>query len=201
MVRGAIVIAVAALQLAACTTERQTSPTRTATEQMLISTAADRAAADLALGLTPGTRIYVDASNFEGTDSRYAVAAIRDRLLRDGAALVRLPSDAEVIVEIRAGALSIDESDTLFGIPSYQVPVPLTSGPLELPEVALYKQSERKGVVKIAAVAYHAESGRLIAASDPRFGYSHERDYRILFFSWSTSDLPQEEGDGLLPEW
>lgn len=199
----AVPIAIAAaLALAACSTEKQSSPPRTATEQLLISTAADRAMDGLALSIPAGTKVFVNAENFEGTDSKYAIGAIRDRLLRQGAALVAERGQATAVVEVRAGALSIDESETLVGIPSYDVPVPLASGPIKLPEIALYKKKERKGVAKIAATSYGAADGRLIDSSDPQFGYSHKKEYRVLlFFSWRSSDLPQEEGNGLIDGW
>ena len=45
---------------AGCTTSRSTAPLRTASEQLLLSAAADRAAAQLSLGIPKGTRIFVD---------------------------------------------------------------------------------------------------------------------------------------------
>ena len=116
-------------------------------------------------------------------------------------ALVAERGQAEAVVEVRAGALSIDESETLFGIPSYEVPIPLASGLLKLPEVALYKRKVRKGVAKIAATSYGTADGRLIDSAE-QIGYSHKKEYRVLlFFSWRTSDLPKEEGDSPLGDW
>lgn len=202
MFRTAIIIAAAALGLAACSTQRESSPPRTATEQLLISTAVDRAMDELDVKIPPGTKVFVNAEHFEGTDSKYAVGAIRDRLLQQGAALVADRAQAAAVVEIRSGALSIDETETLVGIKSYDVPVPLASGPLTLPEIALYKKTERKGVAKIATTSYGTADGRLIGSSGPQFGYSHRKAYRaLLFFSWRSSDLPKEEGNGLLDEW
>jgi hypothetical protein len=202
MKRPAMLAVVLALVVGACSTERESSPPRTATEQLLISTAADRALDGLDLKISPGTKVFVNAENFEGTDSKYAIAAIRDRLLRKGAALVADRGQAQAVVEVRAGALSIDEFETLVGIPSYDVPIPLASGTLKLPEVALYKKKVREGVAKIAAASYGTADGRLIDSAEPQIGYSHKKEYRVLlFFSWRTSDLPKEEGDGLLGEW
>jgi hypothetical protein len=198
----ATILIIAVLALGACSTEKQSSPARTATEQLLISTAADRAMDGLDLSIPAGTKVFVNAENFEGTDSKYAIGAIRDRLLRNGVALVAERGQAEAVVEIRAGALSIDETETLIGIRSFDVPVPLASAPLKLPEVALYKKSERKGVVKIAATSYGAADGRLIDSTEPQLGYAHKEEYRLLlFFSWRSSDLPKENGKGLLDEW
>ena len=98
-----------------------------------------------------------------------------------------------MVVELRVGALSVDEGEMLVGIPEYDVPIPLT-GAVSLPEIALFKRGERKGVAKLAATGYSAEDGRLIDSSGPRFGFSHETEWVILlFFSWSTSDLVPEE--------
>lgn len=202
MLRLATTFAIAALALGACSTERQSNPSRTATEQLLISTAADRALDALDLSIPDGTKVFVNAEHFEGTDSKYAVAAIRDHLLRQGVALVAERGQAQAVVELRAGALSIDEIETLVGIRSFDVPVPLASAPLKLPEVALYKKTERKGVAKIAVTTYGTADGKLIDSSEPAIGYSHKQDYHLLlFFAWRSTDLPQEEGDGPFDEW
>jgi len=201
MLRIATIMALMALALGACSTEKQSSPPRTATEQLLISTAADRAVDKLNLSIPAGTKVFVDASNFEGTDSKYAIATVRDHLLRQGVALVPKREAAQAVVELRAGALSIDEKETLVGIKSFDVPIPLTSSPLKLPEVALYKETERKGIAKIAATAYATADGKLIDSSDPAFGYSHKRKYNILlFFSWRSNDLPKEKNDELIDQ-
>ena len=202
MNRLASLAVVLGLAPGACSTQKESAPSRTATEQLLISTAADRAMDGLDLTLAPGTKVFVNSENLEGTDSKYAVAAIRDHLLRQGAALVAERGQAEAVVEVRAGALSIDESETLFGIPSYEVPIPLASGLLKLPEVALYKRKVRKGVAKIAATSYGTADGRLIDAADPEIGYSYTNESRVLvFFSWHSSDLPKEDGDDPLDDW
>ena len=105
------------LALFGCTTERQTDPARTATEQLLISTAADRAANKLALQIPRNSQVFVDAADFEGVDSKYAIAAIRAHLIENGAKLVDDRAKADTIVEIRAGALSVNQDQMLVGIP------------------------------------------------------------------------------------
>jgi hypothetical protein len=176
-----------------CTTERETSPARTATEQLLISAAADRAAQSLALQIPHGAKVFVDDAYFEGTDSKYAIGALRDRLLTQGAHLVADRPNADVVVELRSGALSIDEDETLIGIPQIDLPIPL-AGTLGLPEVALFKRDERKGVAKFAASAYDAKDGQLTDTSKPEYGYSEETKWVfLLFFSWTTSDVVPEE--------
>ncbi|MBL0930075.1 MAG: hypothetical protein IBJ15_08145 [Alphaproteobacteria bacterium] len=63
--------------LAACSGARQSQPARTATEQLLIANAADKAAERLVLAFESGAKVFVDAANFDGVDAKYAIAPIR----------------------------------------------------------------------------------------------------------------------------
>jgi hypothetical protein len=182
-----------ALALSSCTTMRESAPDRTAREQLLISTAADRAAEKLNLKIPAGTRLFVDPQFVEGTDSKYAVAAVRDRLLRNGARLMEKREQADAVVEVRAGALSMDEQQMLVGIPSWDVPVPLAGGAFKIPEVAFYKEKERVGIAKLAATSYAVADGKLIDSSGPQFGYAHEFEKTVLLFlTWRSTDVPEE---------
>lgn len=179
--------------LAACSTIRQTDPPRTATEELLISTAAERAAAQMIAQFPPGAKVFVDATYFEGLDTKYTISAIRDQLLKDHADLVADRASADIVVEIRSGAQSIDDDSTLIGVPAMQVPVPLTSS-LNIPEIALFKKAERVGTAKVAMTGYDQKSGAYRFTVGPDFGYSHQTKWTVLFlFSWSSEDFRQGE--------
>lgn len=181
------------LLLAGCTSTRDSHPERTATEQLLISHAADKAARSLDFGVAPGTKVFVEAANFEGVDAKYAIAAIREQALRQDLALTDEKGEAEAIVEIRAGALSIDQRDTLVGIPKFDVPIPL-AGDLGIPEIALYKNDMSQGVAKFAAASYGAKDGKLIAVSTPAATSAYEEETVLLFFlNWSDDNLDRPE--------
>ena len=187
---------VVALALCGCTTERQSNPDRTATEQLLISTAAERAATKLALQMPTGTKVFVDATNFDGVDAKYAIAAIRAHLLEHGSLLVDDKAKAENIVEIRAGALSMDQNALLIGIPQMTLPIPL-AGQAVTPEIALFKRDRRLGLAKFAAVGYNVADGKLVASSAPEYGDSYETHWLVLLlFGWTTSDVgPDDDPD------
>lgn len=200
MLRAILAVMLGIVILGGCTTTRETSPNRTATEQLLISAAADRAAEKLDLHIRPGSTVYVDSTYFDVPDGRYAIAAVRERMLKLGGRLTQERGNADVIVEIRAGALSIDEAQFLIGVPGIAIPVPLT-GPFELPEVPLFKKDQRIGVAKVAATAYDRETGRLADATGPLYGFSNRTEWAVLLlFSWTTSDimpgLEEDAGDG-----
>jgi hypothetical protein len=183
--------ALAVVLLSGCTTTRQTDPQRTATEQLLVSTAADRAAAGMTIDLAPDRKCFLDATNFEGLDGKYAIAAIRSSLLKKGTRFVADKKDADTIVEIRSGALSIDRHETLVGIPSIDIPIPL-AGDFGTPEIAFYKAEEQEGIAKFAATAYDAKDGGFLGESAPPLGRSHIKRHVILFVSWIEDDVHAE---------
>ena len=86
-----IVLAMAFLLLAGCTTTRNTSPAHSAKEELVINTAADRAAEALAAQVPPNLTAWIDSSGMSIRDDRnsaYALATIQDALLRHGVRLV-----------------------------------------------------------------------------------------------------------------
>jgi len=188
------VIVLTGLMLGGCTTDRQTDPQRTATEELLISSAADRAAEQLSLDLGPGKKAFLDATNFEGLDSKYAIATIRSSLLKKGTHFVGDKKEADTIVEIRAGALSIDKHETLVGVPSFNLPIPL-AGQLATPEIAIYKSEDQEGIAKFGATAYDAKDGHFVAESTPPLGRAHITKHVILVVSWTHDDV-HGNGDG-----
>jgi hypothetical protein len=179
----------AALAISGCTTERHSLPSRTATEELLISSAADRAAQNLNLSLPTDRKLYVDSSNFEGPDSKYAISAIKSEILRRGGRLVSDREDADIIVEIALGALSIDQTSSILGLPQFDLPIP-TAGDLAFPEIALFKKEEHKGIAKFSAFGYDAKTGALVASGEPDIGTSHKTQWVVAFFiSWNTNNI------------
>src|SRR5580692_9374779 len=141
------------LLLAGCTTVRLTEPSQTATEQLLVSTAVDHAIGNLKPVIAPGSKVFVDSTYFD-TDSsivlpKYTIGAVRDLVLRAGGDLVDDRKQADLIVEMRNGAQSIDHKSFLIGIPSIPVPIPLT-GTVQTPELALFKRDNQQGISKVA---------------------------------------------------
>jgi hypothetical protein len=175
-----------------CRTEEQTSPPRSATEQLLLSTAADRAMATADLNAFAGRTVYVDFTYFEGYDSKYAEGEIRDALSRAGALLASDAKSADIIIEARAGAYSIDTNSTFFGIPSIPLPVPSTSEIPVLPQVAFYQKLEQDSYSKIGLLAYSKSTGAHIYSSGALDGKAYNTFRAILFISWWRSNIPEK---------
>jgi len=181
-----------ALLASGCATFDMTNPPRSVTEQLLLSTSADRALTNADLSIFTNRKVFLDTAYFDSYDSKYVIGAIRDALSRAGALLTLDAKSSEIIVEARSGALSIDSSDSLFGIPKMGMPVPL-SGALDIPEVALYKSQKQQSIAKFALLAYANQSKAHIYSSGPLDGKSFNFYHKMLFISWTKSDIPEKQ--------
>jgi hypothetical protein len=183
----------AAFLLGGCTTTKITEPLRTATEQLLLSTAADH---DLQsaqwLEFVAHRKVFLDATYFDSFDPKYVIGTIRDALSRAGARLEDNVTNSDIIIEARSGALSVDSSDTFFGIPKIPMPIPLV-GVLETPEAAFYKSHTEKSVAKFALLAFATGSREHVYSSGPLDGKSYDKSHSLLFISWIRTDIPEKQ--------
>ncbi|MES1928032.1 hypothetical protein SADO_02215 [Salinisphaera dokdonensis CL-ES53] len=179
-----------AAALAGCASTRETQPPRTANEELLLSKAVDEATDQIDPTVASDSNVFVDEADFKTeSDRHYAISAINDRLLERGYHLVPSRSEADTIVAIRSGALSINKASQLwFGIPSVTVPVPL-AGPLETPGLDLFRTIDRTGVAKLGLSFYDAQTGELQDTIGPVYGFSHLNRRKILMVSWTESTL------------
>ena len=160
------------LLLTGCATVRESYPSRTATEELLISGAAEDAARQLKLGIPSDRKCFLDSTNFEGTDAKYAVSAIREKLMEQGIALMETKDLADCIIEIRSGALSIDSSGRTLIIPI----IPLGSVVPGVTSHLTYNQWTHKtdqGIAKFSAFAYDKATGHMIGQAVTVVGRTH----------------------------
>ena len=181
------------LTLGACAQWDISTTERTATEQLLLSTSTDRALRQCELPLE-GRRVYLNTDYLKTYDQEYVVAAIRERIGKSGR-LVNKRADAEVLVEARAGALAIDTSKSLIGIPAIPLPVGALAGQenavVETPEIALFKLTGQRATAKIALFARDAATSRPLATTGPLLGRAYCKQWVILLLPFTTTDLPR----------
>jgi hypothetical protein len=157
---------------------------------LLVSHAAEKAAKQLSIPIPPGSAVFLDAVNFTGEGADYAKSAIREGLLARGARLVREREDADVIVEIRLGALSIDQISRVLGVPSLQVPISPQFTVITIPELSVYSRNDRTGVAEFSAFAYEARSGRPIAVETRVAGTTTMRSHKLLMvLPWGQQEV------------
>lgn len=155
----------AVLAAAGCGTTRQTDTSRAASEMLLVSQAVDRAVAQIDFSPLSGQPVYLDtvAVEKDTVDKGYLVSVIRQQLLAAGALLQEERTRALYVVEIRSGGLGTDRHSLLVGTPAVTVPTVVPGIPgASIPEIALIKRSDQRGVAKIGVFAYNRISGRAL---------------------------------------
>jgi hypothetical protein len=186
-----VVLLTIAVGATGCHSVRVSQPDRTATEQLLLSTAVDRGMATADLVPLRQKRVYLVEDYFSSYDKAYALGAIRELISTNGAYLVDTPEKAEIIVEARSGGLGIDYRETLFGIPALPIPIPFV-GTLETPEVALYKSQLSDSTGKFALLSYDSQSRAHIHSTGSMPGKAYFHYYKILgFINWRHTDIPE----------
>jgi len=166
-----------------CGTTRWSDTTRTATEQMLISDAADRAISQIDCSPLAGKNIYLETKYVAGSvDEKYVISTLRQHLLASGCIIKDKPEDARYIVEVRAGAVGTNRNDLLFGVPATSLPAggmfPII--PTSIPEIPLMKRTNQQGVCKVAVFAYDRLSGRPVWQSGTSQVASKAKDVWIF---------------------
>ncbi|HEY3762691.1 MAG TPA: DUF6655 family protein [Verrucomicrobiae bacterium] len=175
-----------------CASYVETNPPRSYTEQLLISTAMDRALTNGDWTVFNNKKVFVDSTYFASYDQQYALGDIRDALSSAGALLVNNVTNSDIVVEARSGALSVDASGTFFGIPAFGVPVPLSGG-LSIPEMPFYKSTKQNSLGKIALLAYDTKTGRHVYSTGSMVGKAYNYHRAIFFISWWRTDIPEKQ--------
>ncbi|MFP4381581.1 MAG: DUF6655 family protein [Candidatus Sumerlaeia bacterium] len=174
--------------------ERSVTP-RTAIEQLLISTAADRAVNLDRLQLD-GKKVFIDTQYVESYDEKYVISNFRNAVAKR-ATLVEKAEDAEVILEPRVGALAINQSEFLIGFPSITLPVPVNgeAAPLKTPELPFFKILKNRGRAKFTFFSLEKESRQLLGSSGPHYGKAYWNDYILFFIPFSQNNVFGDKAD------
>ncbi len=169
---------VAAAALAGCGTRRITDTPRTASEQLLVSAAVDKAVAQLDFAPLADRKVFISDTMLDRTDKSFVVASVRARALAEGVLVVDAADKAELVMELRCGAVGIDRSDYLLGIPATQLPTPFGTAPI--PEAAAFKSVDQAGATRISFTVYQRDSRRFFYASGPAYGFSDQHSWWIF---------------------
>jgi hypothetical protein len=193
-----------------CATIRVTDPPRTADEEFLLTEATRRSVAQLALDALRDRSVWIETGYALTTTQPYdhsfltnevrqpsfeelfVIAELRASLLRSGVRLAQARKDAQVILELRIGAVSNNHEEFLLGIPATAVPGDVGGTvTLATPELAILKKTTQRGFASIAYVAYWADSGELLTLSGPFVGRSTRIDTWFFGLGPTTvGDIP-----------
>jgi hypothetical protein len=186
-----IAVTMAGFLLTGCHSLKVSEPKRTAAEQLLLSTAADRGLHGVDLSPLRGKKVFLEEQYFRSYDQEYILGAIRELISKNGAFLVRKIDDADIIVEARCGGLGIDTRLSLFGIPEIPIPIPFV-GTIATPEIALYKAELHDSTGKFVLLAYDNKTGGYIHSTGSLAGKAYFNYYKLLgLFDWRSTDIPE----------
>ncbi|MFC7377857.1 DUF6655 family protein [Brevundimonas sp. GCM10030266] len=190
------VLPLALLGLAACASTTETNPSRTATEQLLLSRAADRAVEGLILPIPAGSRVFVDETYFKAESAPYALSAIRGALSEAGYAIAPNKAEADAVMEVRAGALSLEQMRRVVGLPEMRVPINESLNVVSIPELSIYSRRDRIGVAEFSGFLYEPRTGAPLGAVLPMTGDFRIRSHKVLMIvSWGQQTVDPGERD------
>lgn len=176
---------------AGCGTTKWSDSPRTATEQLLISDAVDRAISEIDFSSLADRSVYLDTRFIVTTlDQNYVTSTLRQHMLASGCIIKDKPEAADIIVEVRTGTLGTNRNDVLLGLPATNLPTGgfTPTGTASIPEIALAKNTNQQAVCKIAVFAYDRMTGRLIWQSGTHKVASRAKD------SWLLGTGPFQRG-------
>ena len=186
-----IVVAITICLGTGCATIRVTDPPRSATEQFLLTGAAEAAVDQLSADALRDRIVYIDTTYLTtawqtAPELSYMIGEFRAKLLKGGARLAPTRDKAQIVIELRSNGVGVDRLEFLLGIP----PIGLgalaggvaaaTGGATVTPELALLKSTRQYGFASVAFVAYWADTGELLASSGPFVGKTFREDWWIL---------------------
>jgi len=173
----AIGAAGAALLLAGCASSVDlTATSPSATSQLLVFRALERAVADLELTRLRGRRVALDVISQLGEERepRFAAAYLETWLRTKG---VEVGADhPELRLHAYLLTLGSDRGQTFVGIPAFQLPV-LS---LPVPEIALFKWQRSRGRADLRIYAFDATQRTFVEVLPDTTGRSKFDDFTVL---------------------
>ena len=174
-----------------CASTKSSNTARTASEQLLISSAIDRACGNVRFEEFAGRAVFVDDQYLDSVDKGYLVSTIRHRVLGGGGRLAKGADDADLVLEVRSGGVGTDTQSSFIGTPSIGVP----GLPIEIPEIKLISRNTQLATAKIGLVAYDPTTGAQAGSGGTSNALSHHKDSYVMgvgpFRSGSVVDQRQ----------
>lgn len=201
--RFAAPLALASTALLGCGTTKFSDTGRTATEQLLISSAMEDVVDEYDYSRLAGLKIHIKIAN-STTDSDYLKSLVRQQLAANGAFVRDAIDDADYVLEVAPGAVGTNRYELMYGIPETSIPaIGTVTSATSIPEFALIKRTDQKAQVKLNMWAYNKTTGAIIWQSGVQTKSSNIRDRWIFgagpFTEASYDDAGMRLGGDALP--
>lgn len=143
--------------LAGCTTATTSNTARTSKEQLLVSNAVDQSLDRVNFRSFSGYNVFLQDKYMDCVDKNYVIASTRHRLFRSGARIVDDIAQADIVLELRSGAVGTSASSAFIGTPEIVLP-----GMLTIPEVRFIDRKNQEGTAKIGLLAYDPKTKTML---------------------------------------
>jgi len=173
--------------------------TRLATEQLVMSDAVDQAVSEIDFRPLSGRKVFLDTKYAQNTNataklnignsfvnSDYIISSVRQQMMAADCRLVDTQDQADLIAELRIGALGTDANDMVYGLPASSAVsgaaslVPNAPVIPPIPEISVAKREAQLGAAKIALFAYDRESRKPVWQSGISKARSTVQDLWVL---------------------
>ena len=183
-----LVVCAGIVVVTGCTSTNSSNTARTATEQMLVSNAVDQSLSKVDFQAFGDRKVFVEEKYLDCTDKNYVVSSVRHRVLMQGAQIVAKPEDADLILELRSGAVGTNTSNSFLGIPQIQLP-----GMISTPEIKLVNRVNQTGMAKIGLVAYDAKSHQVLGDGGMSLAKSADSNWYVFGIGpWQNGTVKKE---------
>jgi hypothetical protein len=186
---------VSALLAAGCTFTRVQSHTpRTATEELLVARAFERAMEGVQLPDVAGHAVAVEMAMVGpgqefANDAPFAKALIQAAVARNGGRIVDA-KDADLLLTAVVSTLATTGRSAMIGIPA------ASAGVIAIPEVPVLKIVRERGYARLQLVTRDG-NGRFLAQSSPVMRKTKFDVYSIFFIAFRSSDIYDESLVGI----
>ena len=177
-----------------CATSTKTNTARTASEQILLSSAIDRSLSNVHFNHVAEKSVFVDDKYLDSVDKGYLIGSVRHKVLNAGGRLVAEAAKADIVLEVRSGGVGTDMEESFVGIPSLGLP----GLPVELPEVKLISKDTQKGTAKIGIVAYNPATGESVGLGGESTALSDNENLYVLGVGPFKSGAVKEQMDSAI---
>ena len=190
-----------------------TLKSQSATEQLLMSDAVDRAVSQLDFHPLGGHTVYLDTTYIKSVrgagfvNADYIISSVRQQMMSARCLLQERPEHAEIIVEARVGALGTDANEVTYGVPANNAIntaaslVPNAPAFPSIPELSLAKKSDQRGAAKLGVFAYFRETKEPVWQSGVSLSRSTAEDFWLFgagpFQKGTVHDKPRFAGSDI----
>jgi hypothetical protein len=162
--------------LCGCATVKQSDTSRTGVEQLLVSSAIDRALNKIDWAPIRGAPVYIETKYLDCVDKNYLIVSLHQRLLANGCTLVDKAEESAVTIEVGSGAVGTDRQELFAGIPEISLP----ASQIALPRVAFFSRQKANGTAKLTVIAFDTKSKQPVINSGTTLARSDHKNWSLL---------------------